>query len=90
MIGSASPPPACCLGWARENLPGVVVGLRPPRIPGKLSSDRAKMASDDKVPRFRGYIVAYTPQKHRIYITYIGFGAICGGNVTPTYEDLFL
>ena len=26
MIGSASPPPACCLGWARENLPGVVVG----------------------------------------------------------------
>ena len=28
-------------------------------------------ASDEKLPRFRGYIVAYTPRKHRIYITYI-------------------
>ena len=28
-------------------------------------------ASDEKMPRFRGYIVGYTPQKHRIYITYI-------------------
>ena len=27
--------------------------------------------SDEKMPRFRGYIAAYTPPKHRIYITYI-------------------
>ena len=28
-------------------------------------------ASDEKNPRSRGYIVAYSPRKHNIYITYI-------------------
>ena len=46
-----------------------VLGLRPRTKNASVSG--VYCSSDEKMPRFRGYIAAYTPPKHRIYITYI-------------------
>ena len=48
-----------------------VLGLRPRTKNASVSG--VYCSSDEKMPRFRGYIAAYTPPKHRIYITYIPF-----------------
>ena len=56
-----------------------------PRQKNSLGQGRALgnfLASDEKKPRFRGYIVVYSPPRPHIYITYIPL-------TYPIYKNYF-